>query len=416
MESGRQGFAGGCYINGTGICVTKPETYCDTATFVPTHYLRVNTGHPLRYCTYTGEMEKVIIGRCGGKHGKCSNLHSRCNDSSNSDSDNNGGGGNINGGDCDDDDCDGNRGGGGNGNGNTNGNTDEVKEENQTSSFIEYDPTCTITQDLSLSSTSSLVSNTYVTYGKCNDRCVWSSDDCLPDEIYSLNDPTCTADKVQIGACFAGHAFCAVDASSCTTGTNTQASNGNIPDEPYWSHQEVKEKIGTNCFLSSLPVVPTPAQQSSSASTSTVDSNTSIDETTTSTTANSNLAMGGENLFSNTTTTPDGLNTGALVAIVTVVAIVVGVAIGILGAVRFNNSNNKRKEGTNGKNINDDEDDDENALTADNLNTLIQQHQQIPIEDIEISMDDNENNNNDDANSELSEENYHKIIMEQKSK
>jgi len=407
MESRRQGFAGGCYVNNTGICVTKPETYCDTATFVPTHYLRVNTGHPLRYCTYPGEMEKVIIGRCGGKHGKCSNLHSRCNDSS--ESDNNGGGGNGIGGDCDDDDCDGNRGGGGNGSGNTNGNTDEEKEENQSSSFIEYDPTCTITQDLSSSSStaSSLVSNTYVTYGKCNDRCVWSSDDCLPDEIYSLNDPTCTADKVQIGACFAGHAFCAVDASSCTQ------SNGNIPDEPYWSHQEVKEKIGTSCFLSSLPVLLTPAQQPSSTSTSTVDS--SIDETTTTSTANSNLAMGGENLFSNTTTTPDGLNTGALVAIVTVVAIVVGAAIGILGAVRFNNSNNTRKDGTDGKHINDD--DDENALTADNLNTLIQQQQRMPIEDIEISMDDNENNNNnDDANSELSEENYHQIIMQQKSK
>ncbi|OEU07385.1 hypothetical protein FRACYDRAFT_251191 [Fragilariopsis cylindrus CCMP1102] len=361
----RQGFAGGCQVNGTGICVTKPETYCDADTFWPAHYLRT-PGNPLRYCTYSGIIENVIIGRCSsvgknGNGGKCSNLQSRCDSI-----------------DCvDGDDCA--------RNGNLNGTTNE-EEDDQSSLSIEYDPTCTITQDLSSSSTS------YVTYGRCDDRCVWSSEDCMKDEIYIPNDQSCTADKVQIGACFAGHAYCAVDAASCTT---TQ-TNLNLPEEPVWTHQEVKEKLGVTCFLASLPTPPTesppPPPPTESPMLAVPTSGFAVfDEDGNPILVSSSNKNGGDG----------GLQTGALVAIVAVVAVVIGAVIGV-GTVRLRN---KRK----------DQHANNNAWKVNST----KQHT-LPIEDIEIKNSnenmDNDNNNNDDdddANSELSEENYHQIIMQQ---
>ena len=311
----RQGFAGGCHVNGTGICVTKPETYCDTNTFWPAHYLRT-PGNPLRYCTYSGIIENVIIGRCSsvgknGNGGKCSNLQSRC----------------------------------------LNGTTNE-EEEDQSSLFIEYDPTCTITQDLS----SSLTSTSYVTYGKCDDRCVWSSEDCMKEEIYIPNDQSCTADKVQIGACFAGHAYCAVDAASCTT---TQ-TNLNLPEEPFWTHQEVKAKLGVNCFLASLPTPPTesppPPPPTESPMLAVPTSGFAVfDEDGNPILVSSSNKNGGGG----------GLQTGALVAIVAVVAVVIGAVIGV-GTVRLRN---KRK----------DQHANNNAWKVNST----KQHT-LPIEDIEM--------------------------------
>ena len=187
----REGFAGACYVNGTGICVAQPEDYCDEGTFASAHFMRARVGdvtHPLRYCA--GAIESVLIGRCRDS-GECSNLASRCEDSS---------------------------------------------------TFQEVDEDCTITQDL--------LSETYVTYGKCGERCVWSPEYCLEGETYISNDPECTANKVEIGACFAGHAFCAVGPKSCT--------HPGLPDEPFWSHEKVQELTGANCFLSYLPEPPRP--------------------------------------------------------------------------------------------------------------------------------------------------------------
>ena len=361
----REGFAGGCYRNGTAICVAKPEEYCDEETFVPAHFLRSNSGHPLRYCA--GDLADVVIGRCvssGGIKGQCSNLQSRC----------------------------------------TNTRTKDAEEEDQTnitSSFIEYDPTCTITQDLQQTQnnnnntdnngSSTATSLSYVTYGKCGDRCVWSPTDCIDEEIYIPNDNNCTADKVQIGACFAGHAFCAVDPSSCT--------QPNRPIEPFWTHQEVKVKIGANCFLSSVPVpVPVPVQSPTTSTTTVGTVGSNIDENATATatimTIAPNSAFGDEENLTSGNNTNNRLNTGALVTIVTVVAIVVGVAIGIIGTVRFSN---KRKK------------DDNNTWTVDERNK--QHPTTLPIEDIEIMSSTNHNNNNNnpmdnvDANSDLSEEN-----------
>ena len=185
----REGYAGGCYINAEATCVAQPEDYCDEGTFVSAHYLRANSGHPLRYCN--GELENVVIGRCGDS-GKCSNLIDRCEDGS---------------------------------------------------SFTAFDSTCTIILDLSTDKP------TPVTYGKCGNRCVWSSENCLDGEEYIRNDPSCTADKVEIGACFAGHAYCAPSEKSCAD---------KFTNEPYWDHQTVQTKVKADCFLSKLPAPPTP--------------------------------------------------------------------------------------------------------------------------------------------------------------
>jgi hypothetical protein len=293
----REGYAGGCIVNGKLTCVAQPQDNCDEGTYVPAHYIRANTGHPLRYCA--GDLESVIIGRCGS--GKCTNLQSRCvdNDANNGAND---GGNNVVKAECVDDDCNG---------ASDNGGRSLLQ-------FIEYDPTCTITQDLK--------TYEYVTYGKCGNRCVWSKEDCLEGEEYIVNDDTCTADKVQLGACFGGHAYCSVSQASCTQpGRN---------DEPYMTHQEVQEKIGANCFLSSLPAPPTPAPPPSTPTESPVmtsgfavfdeDGNTIL------VSSSSNNNNGGDG----------GLQMGALVAIVAVVAVLVGAVIGVV-SVRLSS---KRKE------------------------------------------------------------------------
>jgi hypothetical protein len=190
----RPGFAGGCYVNGAATCVAEPEDHCDEGTFVTPHYLRSNHGHPLRYCA--GDLADVTIGRCMDS-GACSNLASRCEDSS---------------------------------------------------TFVALDETCTITQDLS--SGEDIIS--YVTYGRCGDRCVWSPENCLEGEDYTPFDPDCKADKVPIGACFAGHAFCAVGPESCT--------QAGFADEPYWDHERVQDMVGANCFLSFLPLPLAPTR------------------------------------------------------------------------------------------------------------------------------------------------------------
>ena len=64
---------------------------------------------------------------------------------------------------------------------------------------MAFDSTCTIILDVSINNP------TPVTYGRCGNHYVWSSDDCLDGEEYICDDPSCTADKVEIGACFAGY-------------------------------------------------------------------------------------------------------------------------------------------------------------------------------------------------------------------
>ncbi len=182
----RGAFAGGCYRDGMAICVEEPKDFCDADTFVSAHYVRNNPGHPLRYCA--GEIENVIIGRCG-TNGRCTNIASICDDPSS----------------------------------------------------FSYDPTCTIIRDMS--------SNELTTYGRCNDRCSWSPDDCTSGETWVANDSKCTADQVAVGACFAGHAFCSV-------------SNLGCENEPFLDYNEVREQIGVNCFLSSIPMPTAPVAPS----------------------------------------------------------------------------------------------------------------------------------------------------------
>jgi hypothetical protein len=188
---------------------------------------------------------------------------------------------------------------------------------------VEQDENCTVTQDLTREA---LALNTY---GKCGDRCVWSPEDCLEGEDYIPHDFECTADKVQIGACFAGHAFCAVGPESCIQRFQE--------DEPFWTHQEVVDKVGANCFLSSLPRPPTTAPPTRAPWTRTptvspVEGGASDpfeppqnnDGSTTPRPQQDNGVQG----------SPFGLgsgmlNTGGLVAIVAIVAVLLGIVIGV---------------------------------------------------------------------------------------
>jgi len=184
----REGFAGGCFKDGKEICVHRDESYCDAGSWATAHYLRGNPGHHLRFCAY--ELQNVVIGRCG-ESGPCSNLAERC--------------------------------------------KDEV-------SFIPYDPTCTVTLELT--------DFNPVKYGKCGDRCVWSSEDCGTGETFVQRDQECTSDKVEVGSCWAGSAFCAISKDSC--------SQEGQPVEPFLTHSETKEQIGISCYLSLVPDAPPP--------------------------------------------------------------------------------------------------------------------------------------------------------------
>lgn len=190
----REGFAGGCYVQGQPVCVYREEPHCDEETWATAHWLRANSGHPLRGCA--GSLENVVIGRCGAS-GQCANLAERCEDKA---------------------------------------------------SFIEQDPTCTVSQDLRDYSP--------VVYGKCGDRCVWSMSDCLDEGSYVSSTAECTSDIVEIGACWAGSAWCAVSAESC----NALGK----PYEPFYTHIETQEKVGVNCFLSLIPAQPTTRKPSKS--------------------------------------------------------------------------------------------------------------------------------------------------------
>ena len=69
-------------------------------------------------------------------------------------------------------------------------------------------------------------------YGRCNQRCSYSASDCKQTETHTPNWPTCTCDKVQIGACRginnSGDYFCAVDSSACGN-THTFVSVYDLP-------------------------------------------------------------------------------------------------------------------------------------------------------------------------------------------
>jgi len=181
----RSSFAGGCLRQNKPICVSGPQEYCDEDSFHSAHFLRVNTGHELRYCAYS--IESVAIGRCGDT-GECKNFAYRCDDPS---------------------------------------------------SFNEYDPTCGVIRDNT--------NGQLTTYGKCNDRCVWSREDCLEGELWVSDDLACTSDKVEIGACMAGHTFCGVSSAMCIE-----------PVEPYISHKEAVETRNVNCILSEISPTQAP--------------------------------------------------------------------------------------------------------------------------------------------------------------
>ena len=181
----RYGHAGGCYRQGVKVCVEEPNDFCDEGTFRFAHVLRQDYDNPLFWCVF--DIEHIEIGRCGDSN-RCSNLASRCDDPS---------------------------------------------------TFVALDQTCTITRDKA--------NSRLTTYGKCNDRCSWSPDDCKDGETWTKDDLACSADKVEIGACAAGYNFCSVSSKACVQ-----------PSEPYINHSDLLDKLNVRCILSEIPNTAAP--------------------------------------------------------------------------------------------------------------------------------------------------------------
>jgi len=199
MAAPRTVYAGTCKQNGTLVCgVVQEQDYCDEASWVPP-FVVADAGHPNRICAYYPDT--MVIGRCDGPFGPCSNLASRCTDPE---------------------------------------------------SFVPRDPDCRITKDYKKRDNDNDNDNDNdehhrehhkpTTYGRCGaDRCVWSPEDCSEGEPYTRNDPDCTANRVKLGACLDGFGYCTVSPVVC----------GAL--EPYYTHEEFLEKFDTNCYLADLP-------------------------------------------------------------------------------------------------------------------------------------------------------------------
>lgn len=194
MVNQRTVYAGICKRDGKLVCgIVEPQEFCDENSWVPPHVV-ADMGHPNRICAYYPDT--MVIGRCG-EGGPCSNMAERCDDPS---------------------------------------------------SFLPMDPDCRITKDYG-------PSGKYTTYGKCGDRCVWSPSDCSEEEVYVRDDPSCTADKVKLGACLDGFGYCTVSQDTC-------ANLDGKTIEPYYNHSSFLEKFDTNCYLADLPKTPAPVAPS----------------------------------------------------------------------------------------------------------------------------------------------------------
>lgn len=83
---------------------------------------------------------------------------------------------------------------------------------------------------------------------------MWSPDDCAAGEAYAKNDAACTADKVSLGACLDGYAYCVATKENC------KAANG--VEEPYLSHQELLDTYKVDCYLADLGKILVPPSPS----------------------------------------------------------------------------------------------------------------------------------------------------------
>lgn len=280
----RDGHAGGCLINGEETCVAQHGEFCDEGTFIAAHTFRKTSGLFQQSCY--SRLDDVVIGRCGDS-GKCSNVMEQCADPS---------------------------------------------------TFVAFDSTCTIILDMSTDKP------TPVTYGKCatvpltawqsGDRCVWSSDDCSDGEVYVRDVPRCTADKVAIGACFAGYAYCAISQKSCVD----QYSN-----EPFMDHQEVQKKLNAFCYLADLPApskAPTPPKAPSPKVIEHIDDSQS--EASPELVDIKSNAERLNTIDSAESSTNGGLDQTVLLIIVVISAVIAGIVVGVGTIVYWNRKKENR--------------------------------------------------------------------------
>lgn len=280
--------------------VPQKLDYCDEGTWLPPHVV-ADDGHEHRTCAYYPT--KTTIGRCGpeadGSLGICSNFASRCDDPT---------------------------------------------------AFESRDPTCSVTHDggvaddedkqkvewqiIPFGGTRSASFRSWTTYGKCvggesSDRCVWSPDDCVEGEAYVRNDPECTADKIEIGACLDGYGYCTVSLENC--------ENPNGDFEPYYTHQGMLDTFDINCYLANLPKLiemkpPTKEPTVSPTVAPTVAPVTS--------TAAPQLELTPE--LTSTSQNENGLSQGLIIGITVGFGLVLGVALGLFNSIRLKRLQKKK--------------------------------------------------------------------------
>ena len=275
-------YAGTCLQEDKLVCgvlennVDVVDSLCDEGSWEPPHVV-AHSGHPHRRCAYYPDT--MVIGRCDGPDGPCSNFAARC--------------------------------------------ADPV-------SFVVRDPDCRITQDYKYynnndesAGQSSTNGIKYTTYGRCGERCVWSPEDCLAGEEYVTNDMECTANKVQLGACLDGFGYCTVSSTTCV---NVDGSN---TAEPYYTHNDFLEKFNINCYLADLPKPPPPP--------TTIAPTNSIPNLSSSSNngKNNSTSSGGETSsaqsLSSSSSSPS-LSQNVIIIIVIVMALLLGIAVGFVVA------------------------------------------------------------------------------------
>ena len=290
-------YAGTCVHEDTLVCGVVEnnnvdvDSWCDKGSWEPPHVV-AHSGHPHRRCAYYPDT--MVIGRCDGPDGPCSNLASRCADPL---------------------------------------------------SFVVRDPDCRITQDYKYynntnndesTGQSSTTGIKYTTYGRCGERCVWSPDDCLAGEDYVTNDMECTANKVQLGACLDGFGYCTVSSKTCV---NVDGSN---TAEPYYTHDDFLEKFQINCYLADLPKppppptiapLPTTAPPTTSIPISSSSSNSNgKNDNSSSSSRGGKETSSAQSSSSLSSSSSSSLSQNVIIIIVIVIALLLGIAVGFVVA------------------------------------------------------------------------------------
>jgi len=90
-------------------------------------------------------------------------------------------------------------------------------------------------------------------FGSCGNRCSWSPNSCLENEVWTFPSQGCSSDKVRVGACVKdNHAYCSVSEDSCDALSY------------FLNWYEVTDTMDVQCYLSREKIVISPPTASPS--------------------------------------------------------------------------------------------------------------------------------------------------------